>query len=467
MKILHESQGFTAFERAFESAEKTNKKVLYSKVMKIDTVDPLQFYEAGYSIYHGERSYWEDPKGETTLVGLGNAEIFSSEREQSRFDELHKKWQKFLKGAVIEDRAGMSTGPVLMGGFTFDPKQETAIEWSNFSKAYFHLPSFMLTVDHDGSSYLTVNIVCMEGDFAGEVWNRMQLTKEQLMNGAVTGLQDVSVESIEEIRPEEWKTSLTSVVERINEGEMEKVVLARKIKVDFNNKKRSDSVLERLRDDQADSFIFSFEVADTCFIGATPERLVKKEGNEVLSTCLAGSIVRGKTIEEDEKLGQELLNDQKNLVEHEIVVRMISKNLEELCESIHVPAKPGLMKMRDIQHLYTPVKGQSDSGKTIVDFVEKLHPTPALGGTPTDKALQVIREEEDMNRGLYAAPVGWINADGDGEFAVAIRSGLLIQDYAYLYAGCGVVKDSEAESEYQETLIKFRPMLRAVGGTMK
>ncbi|WP_227396545.1 isochorismate synthase [Jeotgalibacillus aurantiacus] len=467
MKILHESQGFTAFERAFESAEKTNKKVLYSKVMKIGTVDPLQFYEAGYSIYHGERSFWEDPKSETTLVGLGNAEIFSSDREEARFNELQKQWFQFLEDAVIEDRAGMSTGPVLMGGFTFDPKQETAIEWSNFSKAYFHLPSFMLTVEHDGSAYLTMNIVCMEGDLAAEVWNRMQLTKERLMTGQSTHIKDISVETIDEIRPEEWKNSLTSVVERINQGEMEKVVLARKIKIGFNDKKRSDSVLERLRDDQADSFIFSFEVADSCFIGATPERLVRKQGNEVLSTCLAGSIARGKTIDEDERLGQELLNDQKNLDEHEIVVRMISDSLGQLCESINVPSKPGLMKMRDIQHLYTPVKGFTGSEKTIVDFVEKLHPTPALGGTPTERALKVIREEEKMNRGLYAAPVGWMNADGDGEFAVAIRSGLLVQDYAYLYAGCGVVKDSVAESEYQETLIKFRPMLRAVGGTMK
>ena len=124
------------------------------------------------------------------------------------------------------------------------------------------------------------------------------------------------------------------------------------------------------------------------------------------------------------------------------------------------------MKIRDIQHLYTPVEGHLKNGATILQLVKTLHPTPALGGVPRMKAMEVIRKYEPMNRGLYAAPIGWLDANGNGEFAVAIRSALLHQDKAYLYAGGGIVADSQPQSEYEETLVKFRPMIRALGGQL-
>ena len=125
-----------------------------------------------------------------------------------------------------------------------------------------------------------------------------------------------------------------------------------------------------------------------------------------------------------------------------------------------------MLKIRDIQHLYTPVEGQLNEDATILQLVKYLHPTPALGGVPREQALEMIRTYEPMNRGMYAAPIGWLDADGNGEFAVAIRSAALVEDKAYLYAGGGIVADSEAQSEYEETLVKFRPMLRALGGQL-
>lgn len=124
------------------------------------------------------------------------------------------------------------------------------------------------------------------------------------------------------------------------------------------------------------------------------------------------------------------------------------------------------MKIRDIQHLYTPVEGNLNPGATLFDLVEALHPTPALGGEPKLEAMEMIREYEALNRGYYAAPIGWIDAKGDGEFAVAIRSALLDGKEAYLYAGGGIVADSTPQSEYDETWVKFRPMLRALGGQL-
>ena len=145
---------------------------------------------------------------------------------------------------------------------------------------------------------------------------------------------------------------------------------------------------------------------------------------------------------------------------------MIAKTFERNCLVLTVPKQPKLLKIRDIQHLYTPVEGKLKDEATILQLAKNLHPTPALGGVPRSAAMELIRQYEPMNRGLYAAPIGWVDADGNGEFAVAIRSAMLLKNQAFLYAGGGIVSDSEAQSEYEETLVKFRPMLRALGGNL-
>ena len=145
---------------------------------------------------------------------------------------------------------------------------------------------------------------------------------------------------------------------------------------------------------------------------------------------------------------------------------MIAQTFAQNCVAYKVPSHPKLLKIRDIQHLYTPVEGQLKDNTTILQLIKSLHPTPALGGVPRKEALSIIRTYESINRGLYAAPIGWLDAEGNGEFAVAIRSATLQGNRAYLYAGGGIVADSNSQSEYEETLVKFRPMLRALGGTI-
>ena len=145
---------------------------------------------------------------------------------------------------------------------------------------------------------------------------------------------------------------------------------------------------------------------------------------------------------------------------------MITDVFKQYCEDVKVPKFPKLMKIRDIQHLFTPVEGSLQKGQGLLQLVKDLHPTPALGGEPRKDAMEIIRMVEQMNRGYYAAPVGWIDAEGNGEFAVAIRSALLNKQKAYLYAGGGIVADSDPISEYAETLVKFRPMLRTLGGKL-
>lgn len=177
---------------------------------------------------------------------------------------------------------------------------------------------------------------------------------------------------------------------------------------------------------------------------------------------LAGSIGRGATPEEDARLGAQLLASAKDLAEHEIVVRTIRENLADICTDLHAPAAPTLLKLRNVQHLFTPISSTIVAGRTIFDLIERLHPTPAVGGRPREQALDWIREHEQLDRGWYAGPVGWLDAGGDGEFAVALRSALTEGNQAVLFAGCGIVADSDPAREYQESQIKLRAMLGAL-----
>lgn len=169
--------------------------------------------------------------------------------------------------------------------------------------------------------------------------------------------------------------------------------------------------------------------------------------------------------EDDEMLAWQLLNDEKNREEHDYVVQMIKQSVAPYVESFDIPDAPVIYPLKSLQHLFTPVTATLKSDATILDLVKQLHPTPALGGEPRDKALQFIDEKEPFDRGWYAGPIGWLDANFDGEFAVAIRSGLITENQATLFAGCGVVKDSDPRAEYEETRIKFTPMLDALGGT--
>jgi len=464
---IHKTKIEKAYDTAKMKAKQIHHPVLLSIVEEVDAVDPLSFYYGGSS-FIGERFLWKDRDHTISLVGLGAAHIMSANDINDRFFTVEKEWKRLIEESVIvTGEKWTGTGPLLFGGFSFDPLNDIGEEWEQFSNGTFQLPKFMLTKPGK-TNYLTMNFICHPEESEECLFHDLIRVKEKLLENAGMPIIPEQPRWLQnrDMKPQEWKDSVQNVVNRLKQGEMDKVVLARKCEVAFETKVSSDFVLDNLWKQQPDSFVFSFERKESCFIGATPERLVKKTGDDVLSTCLAGSIARGDTLEKDEKLGTELLLDEKNRYEHQLVVESIHEALAPYCESLTIPSSPQLMKLKDIQHLYTPVTGQASEHTSLLELVGKLHPTPALGGVPRDKALHVIREEEEMDRGLYAGPVGWIDAYGNGEYAVALRSGLLQGEKAYLYAGCGIVADSEPESEFKETQMKFRPMLRALGGNI-
>ncbi|WP_171016627.1 isochorismate synthase [Pseudalkalibacillus caeni] len=467
MSVIKQQELHELLYQGARQADERGQAILVSQVRKVAPIDPLSFFSVGKKHFPGERTYWTEPTRETTLVGIGSAYKFSVDQEdEHRFDTIEKQWNALLENSIVGPSAISSgTGPVIVGGFSFDPFKANVSHWEGFSAASFLLPAFLLTVKEEGT-WLTVNhVTTRDMDVKQTAENMLNLFDSLIEDCAsYNPSQEEQTYSIMESDTEAWKKTVKEAARDIRNGKMEKIVLAREVEVDSKRKFNPGEILQRLNSQQPDSFLFAIERENKCFIGASPERLVKKEEDKFFSTCLAGSIKRGKTAEEDELLGEELLNDEKNLHEHQLVVKMIRDAMETGCDFIQVPEEPVLYKVRDIQHLYTPVVGKAKYGTTLISMVERLHPTPALGGYPKDRAISEIREREIMDRGWYAAPIGWIDSRGDGEFAVGIRSGLLDGKKAFLFAGCGIVGDSDPESEYQETRIKLRPMLSALGG---
>ena len=437
----------------------------YTETIEVSRMSALAFFEAGENEHKGKRMFWQNREKTFTMVGLGHAHLLEALNPHGRFEEVKNEWKSLCKQIVNEEP---EVQPILFGGFSFDPLNRTQSVWTNFPQAYFAVPSFQLVIKDD-RAYVSIHLVTKKTDSFKE-FEALRKERDRLIHAAqVSELKKYEkplVVKRTEIKRDDYLASIQKVTDVIKAKQAEKVVISRALKLEFAKPLSAASALYQASEEQPESFLFGLEAGSQFFFGATPERLVKVKDRQALSTCLAGSIPRGRTVERDTQLGEELLNDKKNRSEHPYVVSMISKVFGIHTTQVTVPKSPKLMKIRDIQHLYTPVEGELVPGSTLLDLVRDLHPTPALGGEPKQEAMSLIRQYETMNRGFYAAPIGWIDAKGNGEFAVAIRSALLSGKEAYLYAGGGIVEDSEPASEYDETWVKFRPMLRALGGQL-
>ena len=448
-----------------KTVRQTNKAVLFSHVEAVATMKPLQIYQTSGHTYKGERFYWKNREGDLLLCGMGiAAKLHPNRTGKDRFNQVREQWDALLQMASVNAcQQGMATGPLLFGGFSFMEETDRDELWEDFGNYLFYLPRFLLSENSEGVYLTSTKLITEECDERSI--GQFLRERERLLTLTHSIEEDVpSFIHSDEKNVEQWKGAVEQSVEDIRAGLMDKIVLARELDLHFEEEVPSGAVLHNLSIQQQASFIFGLESDQSCFLGASPERLIKKEGEQIFSACLAGSTQRGKDAGTDEQLGLELMNDEKNRSEHEFVVSMMRKAMEEQCLELDIPQSPILMKLANIQHLYTPVKGTSLPNTSILEFVELLHPTPALGGAPRKIAMEKISEYEQMERGFYSAPIGWMDMNGNGDFAVGIRSGLLKGEQASLFAGCGIVDGSEPESELTETKVKFKPMLNALGG---
>ncbi|NLY79362.1 MAG: isochorismate synthase [Lysinibacillus sp.] len=440
-----------------------SKLAFYIETIEVNPLSALAFYAAGEKEHRGKRFFWQNREKTLTIVGLGQAIVFENNANNNRFDEIERQWKELTQNIVMEDQEPQ---PILFGGFTFDPENKIKNEWDGFPHSYFTVATFQLVIRNE-KAYVSIHFIT-EQENSSVMFDALRKERDRLIHAAqvkeLKHYEKPLLSSIQERNKEHYLRSVEDVTNLIRNKEADKVVIARSLELNFKDTLSSPQILQQIINEQPESYLFGIERDNLLFFGATPERLVKVVNRNAYSACVAGSIRRGKTAEEDQFLGDFLLKDSKNLGEHRYVVDMIENTFAKNCKEYKVPKHPKLLKIRDIQHLYTPVEGKLLNGATILQLVKHLHPTPALGGFPTKEAMKIIREYELMNRGLYAAPIGWMDAEGNGEFVVAIRSAALIDNKAYLYAGGGIVADSNPQTEYEETLVKFRPMLRALGG---
>jgi menaquinone-specific isochorismate synthase len=458
---LKERELEALLDQAIQRVPADSHYQLVSLTKKVKHTDPLHFFEAA-KYMNKDRVYWTSTSDAFTIAGVGNVREITAEHDRFRLTE--EVWEKIRNQAMIYQEENVpGTGIVTLGGMSFDPRKKQTKLWRNFQPSHFTIPAYMLTVYED-NHYFTMNILVNKDDHSVQLANELRKAEKMLFTNRTIPEQSLSIVDKKEIEPETWKKAVTKATEEIEANKAKKIVLARELRLKLNKDANISKVLQDLLAKQPNSYIFAFEKESDCFVGATPERLVKAEQEHVLSTCLAGTAPRGKTEEEDWKIGQSLLNDSKNREEHDFVVRMIKEGMKKYCTNVDIPDKPVLYPLKNLQHLYTPVTATLKDGYSIFDIIRELHPTPALGGTPTEASLQFIRENELLDRGWYGAPVGWLDSNQNGEFAVAIRSGLIQGDEASLFAGCGIVKGSDAEKEYEETNIKFLPMLTVFGG---
>jgi isochorismate synthase len=450
-------------EAAHEAARRYGRPILASLTDDAPEIDPLAFSAATAS--YDDRSLWFQPSGDFALVAAGAVQTISGEGIE-RFGAVRAAWRGLLADALIEGAGG----PCLVGGFAFDPERPSEGQWHGFGDARFVLPRIMLSRDSSGCRITLNALLRPESDPLAEsrvMADELDRLLERLSAGRPPIQSPDEIETTEVLSAAEWQAIVAGASAAVRSGDLRKVVLAREIRLRSERAFDTVAALERLVDAYPTCTVFAISRGERTFLGATPERLVRFAGGELRTACLAGSERRGATAEEDRQLGESLLLSAKNREEHAVVVRALRESLSGLCDELIMPDAPELLSVSNVHHLYTPVTARPRGGVGLLDAVERLHPTPAVGGDPRPDALAYIRTHERLDRGWYAAPVGWLGHDGAGEFAVALRSALVAGRQASLFAGCGIMGDSDPAREYAESLLKFRPMLAALGGVAR
>jgi isochorismate synthase len=404
---------------------------------------------------------FEQPERDgAALAALGSVVAMEAEGAD-RFSRLATRWRSVAGAALADSAEGPGgAGLTAIGGFAFDPVGGASPPWRGFAPASLIIPELSLARRGDRVS-LTVNVEMAAGDDADTALARVQRRLAELRELPLPLLDPAPVgayEVVSPMPPAHYDEAVARAVQRIGAGEFEKVVLAREVEVHAPVAHDPAAVYGLLREAFASSFVYAVGRGEATFIGATPELLIRREGQRASTVALAGSTRRSADPAVDDHLGEQLLHSDKDREENAIVARRIARTLTPFSVWVTAAAEPVVVKVANIQHLAAPIRAQLASPIDAIELVGRLHPTPAVGAEPAS-ALNVIPALEGLDRGWYAGPVGWTDASGDGEFCVALRCALLRGGLARCYAGCGIVRDSEPAAELAETEVKFQVML--------
>ena len=452
----------TDLREALAEASTRRSQTVVSVTLPYGCADPIATVFA--SRRAGEPFFcWEQPDRNLRLAALGRVHEITS-RGPDRFVEVAADCAHLSGDAVLRGEGGFTTGALWTGGFAFhDEGTEAGADpaWSSFEPATMILPELAIQ-SSDAGTFITVNLMAGPGADPAALADSALVRIAGLVHPELPMIDPhpTVAASIESVRsPEDYEQSVAAAVERIRAGEIEKVVLAREVVVRSGSAHDPAAIFGALRIGFPSCFNFCVGTGEATFIGASPELLVRCAGRGVSTVGLAGSTRRSSDPAVDDHLAQQLLGSSKDRGEQAVVVRRIVKSLSKLSVWVEAADEPEIIKVANIQHLGTPVYAQLAQPRTAIELAGLLHPTPAVGGEPWKKARRVMAEVERMDRGWYAGPVGWMDGSGDGEFCVALRSALIRDREAHLFAGVGVVADSDPAAELAETEIKLGALL--------
>jgi isochorismate synthase len=398
------------------------------------------------------------------LAALGAAVTLQASGPD-RFRALARAQRELAARTFADDPAAdpdrpLGAGPVLVGGFAFAPEGGSSPEWSSLAPAQLVMPELAL-VRHGGEARLTVCVRADDEDPQAPL-ERARARLEELAPAPMPLLDPDPVERARvsgAAPPSHYEAAVERAVERIRAGEIEKVVLAREVRVHAGHEIDPAPVLDALRGAFPACYCYCVGTPDLAFVGASPELLARREGARAQTVALAGTTRRSADPAVDDHLGQQLASSPKDREEHAIVARRIRRTLDPVSLWVAVADDPALVKVQNVQHLATPIRAQLREPLSAVELAGLLHPTPAVGGEPWEAAEPLIPALEGLDRGWYAGPVGWTDLSEDGEFFVALRCALLRGRVAHLYAGDGIVRDSVPADELAETEVKLQALL--------
>lgn len=409
-------------------------------------IDPLRFVRAGSDGF-GRAFFFSTPEGED-FAGLGTA-WQSSASGSGRFEAMT---------AAIE---ALALPPPFraMVGFSFTPGGPRSRPWSSFAAGDAVLPIASVVSTSEAK---VLAVAAPAGVVGDQVLAPLRLL-EEVPDPAYPDLGGHTLESVPSVA--DWQTAVTEAVDDIQQNDLRKVVLSRSVIVRSDSAPNGFDLVHHLEGTYPRCFGFGWQTGSATFVGASPELLVRSVGGAVSSNPLAGSAPRGEGEEEDRALAEGLMRSPKDRIEHRLVVDDVVGRLGPYVGDVEVPDGPSLKRMATVQHLSTPLAATLTSPTHVLELVDALHPTPAVGGTPRGQAMSFIDKVEGFDRGWYTGGVGWVDGSGDGEFAIALRCGLLEGPEAHVFAGAGIVADSDPEAELLETRLKLRPLLELLAAT--
>ena len=436
-----------AVDRHFQDADENEDRLVRIEI-PVAKMDSFHWLAAQTDT---ARMFWRGRHADDKMAMSGVARVLSGDARPD-FGDVGREVESFLSRPGADVR--------LFGGLRFDLDRIPDEDWFGFPAWQFALPRFELHHRNDKTNFCC-NLVLPEDLALKEViheqidelafpdqltWEAMAVPHARTDNPGFDG----------------WKGQVKWSLDAFNRDVLQKVVLARRVDFSFSKAPDAISLFRVLQDATPSCFHFLFDSGDGVFLGATPERLFFRRGREVFSEAVAGTRPRGATTDSDEAYRTSLLASEKDQREHAFVRDSIRRTLQAFCDDVNVDEVASEMKLAAGRHLVSRISGTLQPGVTDFDLLERLHPTPAVGGAPSELALEAISSLEEFDRGWYAGPIGWVGRDS-AEFAVALRCGVLRRDELSLFSGAGLVAGSDPGDEWLEIEQKITDFTRILG----